>query len=80
MSETTEPAVGRIALRPLEAFAALGLSTSAGWRLIKSGELPSVRIGRMRLVPLVDLNAWLADELARQREARTFEIGEEDEA
>jgi excisionase family DNA binding protein len=36
-----------------------GLSRAELWRHIRSGELPSVAVGRRRLVMWEDLRAWL---------------------
>lgn len=65
-TQTTEQASDRIALRPDEAFRQLGISRSAGWRLIRSGRMPSLLIGGIRLVPRSDLERWLAQEREQQ--------------
>jgi excisionase family DNA binding protein len=38
----------------------LGLSTRSIWRIIGRGELPTLRIGRRRLVRLSAVHNWLA--------------------
>lgn len=50
---------GRLTFRPEEAFHIIGVSRSAGWRLIRSGRLPSFLIGRIRLVSAKALQEWL---------------------
>jgi hypothetical protein len=57
----------RLALRPLEAAAALGLSERAFRSLLP--RLPHVRVGGAVLVPLEPLRRWL-EEQARERSAR----------
>lgn len=37
-----------------------GFSTATGWRLIATGELPSIKVGKRRLILRDDLTAWLA--------------------
>lgn len=36
-----------------------GLSRPTMWRLVKSGDLPSLKIGRRRLVAVRDLDAYI---------------------
>ena len=42
------------ALSPREAFKALGIGASLGWKLIGNGELRSVRLGARRIVVPVE--------------------------
>jgi excisionase family DNA binding protein len=51
----------KLALKPQEAAKALGLSRTATYAALRSGELPSCRIGRRILVPVSALDALLAD-------------------
>ncbi len=44
-----------------EASAAAGISRAETFRLIKSGRLRSLKIGRRRLVMVTDLEAFLTD-------------------
>ena len=58
----------RLALRPLEAAAALGLGRSTMYGLIASGEIPSFRVGtRAVRVPVEALREYV---LARVKEGR----------
>jgi excisionase family DNA binding protein len=52
---TTEP----LALRPREAAATIGVSPSTLDRLTKAGEIPVVRLGRVRLYELSVLEEFL---------------------
>ena len=58
---------GRLALRPSEAAAALGLSERK-FRQIAS-RLPGVWIDSVRLYPIEALRGWLAEEAAQQARA-----------
>jgi excisionase family DNA binding protein len=49
----------RLALRPREAAAAIGVSLSTLERLTKAGEIPVVKLGRVRLYELVALSDFL---------------------
>jgi len=54
---------GRLALRPKEAAAALGISPRKLWQLTADGEVPCVRLGGGNrgavLYAVSDLEAWL---------------------
>ena len=54
-----EPAVPPLALRPREAAAALSISLSTLDRLTKSGAIPVIRSGNVRLYRIETLNAYL---------------------
>ncbi len=49
----------RLLLTVEEAARRLGIGRSLAWRLVRSGELLSVRIGRLVRVPERKLQAWL---------------------
>ncbi len=49
----------RLLLTVEEAGRRLGIGRSLAWRLVRSGELPSVRLGRLVRVPERNLQAWL---------------------
>ncbi len=38
----------------------LGLSTRTVWRIVERGELPTLQIGRRRLIRLSDVRSWLS--------------------
>lgn len=48
-----------LSLRPRDAAAALGVSISTIERLTKSGDLPSVKLGRVVLYPVSSLKQFL---------------------
>jgi excisionase family DNA binding protein len=43
-----------------EACVRLGISRSKLYELLNEGEVPSVKIGRRRLIRVADLNQWLS--------------------
>jgi excisionase family DNA binding protein len=49
----------RLLLPVSEAGAVLGVGRTMAWRLVQSGELASVRIGKRRLVPRVALEQFI---------------------
>ncbi len=49
----------RLLLTVEEAARRLGIGRSLAWRLVRSGELPSVRLGRLVRGPERNLQAWL---------------------
>lgn len=51
----------RLALRPREAAAAIGISPRKLWQMTASGEIPFTRMGRCVRYPADLLKAWLAD-------------------
>lgn len=54
--------VPRVALQPREAAQAVGVSerTMSAW--LNDGTVPSVKVGRCRLVPIDLLRRWLAEQ------------------
>ena len=49
----------RLLLTVEEAARRLGIGRTLAWRLVRSGELPSVRLGRLVRVPERNLQVWL---------------------
>ena len=49
----------RLLLRPAETAAAIGIGRSKVYELLRSGELPSIRIGGSVRVPVDALRAWI---------------------
>lgn len=62
--------VERILLRPGEVAEAIGMSRSRVYELIASGEIPSVKIGNVRRVPVDMLREWVARNVDAQAESR----------
>src|SRR5262249_30029477 len=54
----------RVALSVPEAAQAAGLSKSAFWPLVMSGQVPSFQCGRRRLVPVESLRRWVEAQVA----------------
>jgi excisionase family DNA binding protein len=63
----SEPA--RVLLRPEEAARAVGLSRSQFFKLLADGSIRSLKVGRLRRVPVAELEAWVAREMAEQAPA-----------
>jgi excisionase family DNA binding protein len=61
--------IERILYRPYEAFEMLGINRSTGYRLIKLGELPSIRVGNTIRIPADELREWLRRKLEEARPA-----------
>jgi excisionase family DNA binding protein len=59
--------IPRLALRPEEAAEALGVSRSFFYDSILP-DLPVVRIGRVRMVPVAELERWLDSQASRAGE------------
>lgn len=51
--------IDRLAYSPAEAARALGISRAKLYLLLDEGALPSIRLGRRRLIRVVDLEAML---------------------
>lgn len=52
--------VPRLLLRVDEAATATGISRAKLFELIASGEVPSIKVGRSRRIPVDALRAWIA--------------------
>ena len=53
------------AVRPIVAFEAIGVGRTTGFGLLRSGQLRSVRFGRIRLVPVDAIDEFM-DRLGAQ--------------
>ena len=49
----------QLLLSPEQAFALVGIGRSTGYRLLASGEIPSIKIGRLRRIPRHALERWV---------------------
>lgn len=56
----------QLLLRLPEAAARLGLSRSSTYKLVLSGSLPSILIGRSRRIPAQAVDEWVRDRIAEQ--------------
>jgi len=70
----------RLALRPVEAAKALGISPRLLWQLTHDGMIPCVRVGtgkrRSLLYPVAELQAWLSREAADAQRPSATEGGD----
>ena len=53
-------------LTPEEAFQEIRVGRAKGFQLIASGDLPSIKIGRLRRIPAEGLRAWVQRKLQEQ--------------
>jgi hypothetical protein len=58
-----------VAVRPKDAFAAIGVGVTKGYELIGSGELEAIKIGRATRITVASINALVARLIAEQRQA-----------
>jgi len=61
--------VPRLALRPREAAAAVGVSERKMDDLIRSGEVETFRDGNVRVVPVHKLIEWMDRQVRKERDA-----------
>ena len=64
------PEIEKLTLSVPEAAEALGVSRAQAYIMVNSGELPSIRVGRRRLVPLDKLRLWIDGREEGEREAQ----------
>ena len=57
-------APAKLLLTPLEAAAALGIGRTTMFKLLLSGEIPSIKVGRMRRIPITALSEWVINQTA----------------
>lgn len=55
---------GRLAYRPMEAARALALGRTKLFQLLDEGAIKSVLVGRVRLIPVAELEAFLQRQMA----------------
>jgi excisionase family DNA binding protein len=55
-----------ILVRVEEAAEMLGIGRSKVYEMVLSGELPSVKIGRCRRIPIAAIYAWIEDHIEGQ--------------
>lgn len=49
-------------LTPEQAFKLIGVGRSHGFKLLASGEIPSLKIGRLRRIPRAALERWVTQQ------------------
>ncbi len=52
----------RLLLKPSEVAEALGVGRTTAYELIRTGRLPTIRVGRSVRVPRAELERWLTDQ------------------
>jgi len=62
-------------LTPEEAFNEIKVGRAKGFQLLSSGELPSIKIGRLRQIPIEGLRAWVQRQVAQQARAQEMACG-----
>lgn len=58
--------MNELLLIPEEGFRRLGIGRAKGFQMLKTGELPSIKIGRLRRIPVRGLEQWVADRMAAE--------------
>lgn len=58
-----------VAVRPKDAFAAIGVGVTKGYELIGAGELDVIKIGRATRITVASINAMVARRRAEQQRA-----------
>jgi excisionase family DNA binding protein len=71
MSKSTESQMDihyheRLAYRVREAAVITNLGQTKLWSLVMSGEIPSFKVGKARLIPASGLKRWMRDQLAAE--------------
>jgi excisionase family DNA binding protein len=51
--------VEQLLLTPEEAFEAIKVKRAKGFQMLATGALPSIRIGRLRRIPVAALHNWV---------------------
>jgi excisionase family DNA binding protein len=58
----------KLVVSPEEGCEVIGVKRSTIFSLMKTGQIRSVKIGRLRRIPVVELEAFLARQVAAQNE------------
>jgi excisionase family DNA binding protein len=70
--------VAKLLLRVNEAADALSLGRSKAYELVRSGALPSVRVGRSLRIPVAALETWINERAAVGANDNGSEVGTDD--
>ena len=57
-------------LSPEQAFKLIGVGRSHGFKLLANGDLPSIKIGRLRRIPRTAIEQWIKEQTQSQTEPR----------
>ena len=63
-------------LTPEEAFNTLKIGRAKGFQMLASGDLPSIKIGRLRRIPAEGLQAWVQRQVDKQNDLAVQENSE----
>ena len=55
----------KLLLRPEEAFAAIQVKRAKGYQMLADGEILSIKVGRLRRVPVDALHKWLEGKIRK---------------
>jgi excisionase family DNA binding protein len=66
----------RLLLTPEEAFNSLNIGRAKGFQMLASGDLPSIKIGRLRRIPAEELQAWVQRQVDKQNDLAVQENSE----
>jgi excisionase family DNA binding protein len=56
----------RVLLRPEEGAEATGMSRSQFFKLLADGSIRSIKVGRLRRIPLTEIERWVSQQLEQQ--------------
>ena len=56
----------KLLLSPDEAFHSLGVGRAKGYQMIATGELPSIKVGRLRRIPTEALENYVKRQIEEQ--------------
>lgn len=73
MNPTPARGTPRVLLTVEQAAETIGIGRTTTFALVKSGELKSVKVGRLRRIPLAEVNAYTARLMAAQNPATATE-------
>ena len=65
--------MSELLLAPEEAFRRIGVGRAMGFKLLKSGQLPSIKIGKLRRIPTSLLEEFVQKQIALQVKAENKE-------
>jgi excisionase family DNA binding protein len=65
MENTNTPAIERLLLRPREMAELIGVSRTRAYELLRSGTIPSIKIGSSVRVSASQLRRWIDDRVEK---------------
>jgi excisionase family DNA binding protein len=73
MTEQKTGSGGEVLMTVEQTARRLGVGRTLAWGLVKRGEIPSIRLGRLVRVPTSALEEWIRHEASAHRSERGFE-------